>query len=54
MSYTPLNHLTNDELITSVLNKEEATWEELELVNRIEQLESEIDLLKNDTMGVPV
>lgn len=54
MSYTPLNHLTNDELINSVLNKEEATWEELELVNRIEQLEEEIDLLKNDGMGVPV
>lgn len=54
MSYTPLNHLTIDELITSVLSKEGATWEELELVNRIEQLEEEIDLLKNDTMGVPV
>lgn len=54
MSYTPLNHLTIDELVNSVLNKEDATWEELELVNRIEQLEEEIDLLKNDGMGVPV
>ena len=54
MSYTPLNGLTTDELINAVLNKEEATWEELELVNRIEQLEAEVDLLKNDAMGVPV
>ena len=42
MSYTPLNHMTTDDLVTSVLNKEDATWEELELVNRIEQLEEKV------------
>ena len=47
--YTPLAHLTLDELVSEILNAKSPTWHELELCSRIEQLQDEIDELTGDT-----
>ena len=46
--YTPLAHLTTDELVSEVLNAKSPTWHELELCSRIEQLQEKIDELNGD------
>jgi hypothetical protein len=45
--YTPLSVLTTEELIKQVLDNEEPTWLELELMNRIELLQEEIEDLSD-------
>ena len=58
MIHTPLSHLTTGELVGQVLNADEPSWMELELIQRIEWLQDALDDLKGhdspDVEGVPV
>lgn len=48
MIHTEYSSLTTDEVVREVLNKDDPTWLELELVQRVEDLENEIEDLKNE------
>ena len=56
MMYTPLKSMTNEELSLLVLSKSEPTWEEIELVHRLELLENQLAAYAEpqDIYGVPV
>lgn len=45
MIYTPLSNYTNEELIAAVTNDPEPTWMELELMQRVELLQEEMEEL---------
>ena len=48
MNYTPLAHLTDEELLRAVYMKEDVTDHELELAQRLDYAKEYIDALRED------